>query len=112
MTEEKARSEFIPLNYEPDGRVYDLAGNVRSVEAIPYGIDQIFLPTKMTGALYESCSAVLDFFERELEGEWREAFKKDLEGKVGFITGPIVRVDNSQEESGYWISVQLYRVKD
>jgi|SRR3989338_8277636 len=112
MAEERIRPEIIPLSYEPDGRVFDLAGNVRNVEAIPYGIDQIFISVNMTGALYESCAAVLDFFERKLEGEWGEALKKDLEGKVGFITGPNVRVDDSQEEAGYWISVQLYRVKD
>ena len=113
MADEQERSEFTPLGWNREGKVIDAAGYLRVVEAIPSALDNIYIENKFDGDAFEIGQRILEHFKErstsDEPNEVKEILKKDLEGKVGYITGPI-RLD--EDGDGIWITIQLYRVRD
>ncbi|MBS3071274.1 hypothetical protein J4407_03165 [Candidatus Pacearchaeota archaeon] len=105
------RAEFIPLAYDSEGKVIDVMGYVRKVEAIPYALDVVYIPIEIDGSPFKISEEILSSFKENIPDELKEQFKKGLEGKVGFISGSNAHLVDSDGE-GTWIYVQLYRVKD
>ena len=103
--------EFIPLGYNIEGRVVDVMGNIRNVEAIPYALDNVYISVELDSSPFEISREILGYFKSSIKGKLKKVFKKDLEGKVGFISGSNNYIEDPQGE-GTWITVQLYRVKD
>lgn len=112
MTDEQKRSEFIPLGYNEEGKVIDVMDNIRNVEAIPYALDNIYVHIRYEGSPFETAREILRGFieDSEISDEFKELFKKDLEGRVGFIVGP--RTNDETTSEGTWAPVQFYRIKD
>ncbi len=109
--EQGIRSEFIPLGYSKLGEVVDTLGNIRIIEAIPYALDNVYIRVYQEGSALEISREILDQVKQTMRGKLRSIFKKDLEGRVGFITRKNENVEDSDGE-GEWFAVQLYRIKD
>lgn len=111
MSKEQKRPEFIPLGYDSDGRVVDVMGYVRDVEAIPYALDKLYVGIDTDGSAFDVARTILEDFRENtgITDELKKLFDKDLEGKVGFIVGPVTTDDGAE---GVWRAVQFYRVKD
>ena len=106
---EAQRPEFIPLEYDNNGKVTDILGYVRKVEAIPYGLFHIAISHDNAESVFHMTLEILDHVRDELPDEFTELLKKDLEGKVGFISEKNDAID---WDEGTHLAVQLYRVKD
>jgi hypothetical protein len=105
------RPEFIPLGYDTEGRVVDIMGNVRSVEAISYALDSFYAHVNVDGQPFELSRHVLFQVNQTIKGKLKKELKKELEGKVGFILRKNIFVEDPDAE-GEWFTVQLYRVID
>jgi hypothetical protein len=111
MPEEQRRPEFIPLGYDAEGRVVDIMGNVRNVEAIPYTLGSFYAHVNLDGQPFELSREVLHQVNETLKGKLKKKLREDLERKVGFILRENDLVEDPKAEGEYF-SVLLYKVLD